>query len=222
MADVPVLLLFAHPYPDRSRANRLLLEAVDSLAQVKVRSLYDLYPTFDIDVQAEQDALRAARIVVWQHPMYWYSVPSLLKHWFDKVLVRGFAYGEGGKALWGKRCFWVVTTGGDDRAFATHGMHRRPFSEFSPVVEQTALFCGMHWEDPPREDLEAAAVTYRDRLLELVARVERGSPTEAPEPANPPPGVAQLEQSGGREAAASALASGEPAASAEALEENAS
>ena len=108
MADVSVLLVFAHPYPDRSRANRLLLEAADGIAHVKVRSLYDLYPTFDIDVRAEQEALRPAQIVVWQHPMYWYSVPSLLKHWFDKVLVRGFAYGQGGNALWGKRCFWVV------------------------------------------------------------------------------------------------------------------
>ena len=182
MPEASVLLIFAHPYPDRSRANRLLLEAVESEARVSVRSLYDLYPTFDIDVRAEQEALRTSKIVVWQHPMYWYSVPGLLKHWFDKVLTRGFAYGDGGNVLWGKRCFWVVTTGGDDRAFGSHGMHGRPFFVFSPVVEQTALFCGMHWEEPlvvhgahrsPPGDLEAAAVTYRERLIELIARVER-------------------------------------------------
>src|SRR5262245_35362019 len=193
MADVPVLVLFAHPYPDRSRANRLLLEAVEGLAGVSVRSLYDSYPNFDIDVRAEQAALRTAKIVVWQHPMYWYSVPSLLKHWFDKVLSRGFAYGKGGDALWGKRCLWVVTTGGDDRAFGIHGMHRRPFTDFSPVVEQTALFCGMHWEEPlivhgahraPREDLEAAAVTYRERLSELVARVAQDGTGAAAGPAD--------------------------------------
>jgi glutathione-regulated potassium-efflux system ancillary protein KefF len=235
MADVPVLLLFAHPYPDRSRANRLLLEAVESLSGVTVRSLYDLYPTFDIDVRAEQDALRGAQIVVWQHPMYWYSVPSLFKHWFDKVLIRGFAYGEGGKALWGKRCLWVVTTGGDDRAIGTHRMHRRPFSEFSPVVEQTALFCGMHWEEPlvvhgahraPREDLEAAAVTFRERLLDLVARVAEGGLVEGPEPAIPLPAVAQTDHGGGGEldeASSSASAEPDPSGEAEheALEENA-
>src|SRR5688572_14060703 len=96
MSDASVLLIYAHPYPDRSIANRKLLEAVDGLQGVAIRSLYDLYPTFDIDVSSEQKALRGAQVVVLQHPMYWYSVPSLLKHWFDKVLARGFAYGQGG------------------------------------------------------------------------------------------------------------------------------
>lgn len=232
MADVPVLLLFAHPYPDRSRANRLLLEAVESVPGVVVRSLYDSYPTFDIDVRAEQAALRAAKIVVWQHPMYWYSVPSLLKHWFDKVLTRGFAYGGGGDALWGKRCFWVVTTGGDERAFDMHGMHRRPFSEFSPVVEQTALFCGMHWEEPlvvhgahrvPREDLEAAALTYRERLSDLIARVEQAALEGSSEPADPVAAAAQSEhfrsEVGASEPAAERGKSGEQP---ESMEESAS
>lgn len=156
-----------------------------------VRSLYDLYPTFDIDVSSEQAALQKAQVIVLQHPMYWYSVPSLLKHWFDKVLARGFAYGQGGKALWGKRCFWVVTTGGDEQAFGSHGMHGRPFREFMPVVEQTALFCGMSWEEPlvvygahrlPAHDLELAARDYRDRLASLVARVERGETSERQRP----------------------------------------
>ncbi len=176
MTDAPVVLIFAHPYPDRSVANRQLLEAVEDLDAVKVRSLYDLYPTFDIDVSAEQALLTQAKVVVFQHPMYWYSVPSLLKHWFDKVLLRGFAYGNGGTALWGKRCLWVVTTGGDEEAFGAQGMHRRPFREFSPVVEQTALFCGMTWEEPlviygahrvPTSELAGAAKGYRERLLEL-------------------------------------------------------
>jgi glutathione-regulated potassium-efflux system ancillary protein KefF len=179
MAEAPVLLLFAHPYPDRSRANRRLLQAVSGLNGVQVRSLYDLYPGFDIDVAAEQAALRQARALVWQHPLYWYSAPSLLKHWFDKVLARGFAYGHGGNALAGKRCLWVVTTGGDEASFSVQGMHRRPFDEFSPVVEQTALFCGMAWEPPlvlhgaHRADdrvLEAAAGEYRERLERLLAQ----------------------------------------------------
>lgn len=181
--DAPVLLVFAHPYPDRSRANRLLLEAVSDLDGVRVRSLYDLYPSFDIDVAEEQAALLRAKVVVWQHPMYWYSVPSLLKHWFDKVLSRGFAYGKGGEALWGKRCLWACTTGGDEQAFGAQGMHGRPFREFMPVVEQTALFCGMSWEEPfvvyaahrvPLEDLHAAAAGYRERLRGLIEKQGSG------------------------------------------------
>jgi glutathione-regulated potassium-efflux system ancillary protein KefF len=201
MTPAPVVLIFAHPYPDRSIANRTLLKAVDHLAGIDVRSLYDLYPTFDIDVSAEQAALSKADVVVLQHPMYWYSVPSLLKHWFDKVLARGFAYGHEGKALWGKRCLWVVTTGGDEQAFGRHGMHRRPFREFAPVVEQTALFCGMIWEEPlvvygahrlQPEELAVAAREYGKRLERLTAHV--GSARGVPLPGERVPELRERDQ----------------------------
>lgn len=179
-----LVLVFAHPYPDRSRANQRLLDAVRDLDGVEVRSLYDSYPDFDIDVPAEQAALEKASIVVWQHPIYWYSVPGLLKHWFDKVLVRGFAYGDGGVALRGKRCQWVATTGGEPSAFSPAGIHGHPFVEFEPVVEQTAVFCGMRWEPPivlhgahqiTDAALDRAAADYRLRLLTLIQDTESAS-----------------------------------------------
>ena len=55
-----ILIVRAHPYPQRSRAGRALLEAVHDLPDLEVRSLYDLYPDFDIDVAAEQAALARA------------------------------------------------------------------------------------------------------------------------------------------------------------------
>ncbi len=178
-----VVLVFAHPYPDRSRANRRLLEAVSGLPDVDVRSLYDLYPGFDIDVPAEQAALERASAVVWQHPTYWYTVPGLLKHWFDKVLLRGWAYGEGGTALIGKRCLWVATTGGNETAYSEEGMHRRAFDAYRPVIEQTAVFCGMRWEDPlivrgvhelRDSELDEWADEYRKRV-EALTQVEKES-----------------------------------------------
>ena len=78
-----IYLVFAHPYPSQSRANRALFDAVRDLPGVEVCSLYDRYPDFDIDVAAEQAALARAQLVLWMHPVYWYSVPALLKHWFD-------------------------------------------------------------------------------------------------------------------------------------------
>jgi glutathione-regulated potassium-efflux system ancillary protein KefF len=78
---------------------------------VEIRSLYHLYPDFNIDIAAEQEALSRAELVVWQHPMQWYSVPPLLKLWIDKVLAHGWAYGHGARALQGKSLLWAVTTG---------------------------------------------------------------------------------------------------------------
>src|SRR5262245_19673988 len=170
-------LFYGPPYPGRSRANRRLLDAVSNLDELDVRSLYDMYPGFDIDVPAEQAALEGAKAVVWQHPTYWYSVPSLLKHWFDKVLLRGWAYGEGGTALRGKRSLWVATTGGDDAAYTEAGMHRRAFDAYRPVIEQTAVFCGMRWEEPlivhgvhqlSDRELDEAGQKYRHRVERLI------------------------------------------------------
>ncbi|MGC4068975.1 MAG: NAD(P)H-dependent oxidoreductase [Polyangiaceae bacterium] len=176
-----MVLIFAHPYRDRSRANARLLEAVRDVAGLDVHSLYDDYPDFDIDVERERAALARAELVIWQHPLYWYSVPSLLKHWFDRVLVRGYAYGDGGTALQGKRCLWVATTGGDDADYTASGIHGHDFDQFVPAVRQTARFCGMHWESPiivrgahaiSASQLDVYASSYRARLIDLGASRE--------------------------------------------------
>jgi glutathione-regulated potassium-efflux system ancillary protein KefF len=181
-----ILVLQAHPYPDRSRANRALGRAIERLPDVEIRSLYDLYPDFSIDVDDEQRALSACSVVVWQHPLYWYTAPALLKLWFEKVLTLGWAYGKGGRALAGKRCLWVTTTGSDEDGYSTAGVHAHPFEAFVPVVRQTAQFCGMIWLDPivvhhahhldPAE-IEAAGARYRARLEALLA--ERSPAPEA-------------------------------------------
>ena len=171
-----ILVVLAHPYPSRSRANSRLVTAVRDLPGVEIRDLYRRYPDFDIDVAAEQEAAAAAHLLVWMHPVYWYTAPALLKHWFDKVLVKGWAYGSGGDALEGKPCLWVPTTGGDEHAYSEAGRHHHPFTSFSPVVEQTARYCGMQWLEPfvvhgahliDDASLDARAEALRARLMEL-------------------------------------------------------
>ena len=178
-----ISVILAHPHLEHSRANRALGRELKGLDGVEVRKLYDLYPDFDIDVEVEQKALLAADVIVWQHPMYWYSAPSLLTHWFEKVLARGWAYGEGGTALHGKRCLWVVTTGGDETAFRPEGMHAFPFAAFVPHVEQTARFCGMKWLEPvvlhgshrvSSEELHEFATHYRKRIQRLMEEPNDG------------------------------------------------
>ena len=168
-----ILVIHAHPYPSRSRAGAVLLAAIRDLPGVELRSLYDLYPDFDIDAAAERLALERARLVVLMHPLFWYTTPALLKHWFDVVLVKGWAYGEGGTALAGKDCLWVTTSGGDEQAFSPEGRHAHPFEAFVPVVEQTMRFCGMRWLEPfavhgahlvPAQALEDAGAKLRARL----------------------------------------------------------
>jgi glutathione-regulated potassium-efflux system ancillary protein KefF len=183
-----ILIVYAHPYPDRSRAGRALLAGVSDMAGVAVRSLYDLYPDFSIDVDAERQALSAADVLVWQCPFYWYGMPSLMHLWIEKVLGNGWAYGPGGTAVRGKTALWVTTTGAPIEGYRPDAMHGHPFEAFVPAISQTAVFCGMKWQAPPlvvhgahrisNDELEAAVGRYR-RLL------ERLSLTDTPQEAAP-------------------------------------
>ncbi|MDO7896068.1 glutathione-regulated potassium-efflux system oxidoreductase KefF [Pseudomonas citrulli] len=141
-----ILIIYAHPYPDKSRVNQEMLKRAARHPDVVIRSLYELYPTFDIDVEAEQRAVEQAQLVVLQHPMYWYSAPPLLKLWIDKVFTQGWAYGKGAVALKGKPLLWAVTTGGAHDHFQ---MGDYPgFSALAQPLHATALYCDMQWLEP--------------------------------------------------------------------------
>ena len=145
-----ILIIYAHPYPHHSHANKRMLEQVRTLDGVEIRSLYHLYPDFNIDVAAEQAALSRADLVILQHPMQWYSTPPLLKLWLDKVLSHGWAYGHGGTALHGKSVMWAVTTGGGESHFEI-GSH-----------PGFAVHCTFICDE---ETLQAKARHYKQRLL---------------------------------------------------------
>ena len=173
MADV--LVLAAHPHLESSRVNRALQHAVAGLAgaRVELRDLYALYPDYLIDVEEEQAALAGARLVVWQHPIHWYSMPPLMKLWIDDVLAFGWAYGPGGRALAGKDLWLVASTGGPEESYHPASYNRYFFDAFLPPYEQTALLCGMRFLPPlvlhgahhvDDAELEAHAALYTGRL----------------------------------------------------------
>ena len=56
-------------------------------------------------------------VIVFQHPLFWYSSPSIIKEWEDLVLEYGFAYGAAGTRLRGKLCLTAITTGGPPEAY---------------------------------------------------------------------------------------------------------
>ena len=148
MADV--LVIAAHPQLEHSRVTRALLNALAQAdpARVQVRSLYALYPDYFIDVAAEQAALRAAKLVVWLHPVQWYSMPSLMKLWLDETLAFGWAYGPDGVALRGKDLWLVASTGGPADSYRPAGYNRYFFDAFLYPYEQTAALVGMRWLPP--------------------------------------------------------------------------
>ena len=143
-----ILILLAHPAPRRSETNVELARAANALPHVTLVDLYGRYPTFDIDVDREQTQLLAHDIIIFQHPLYWYSTPALLKEWQDHVLEYGFAYGSGGTALQGKVFFCALTGGGPESAYSGEGDSRFNIRQLLAPLEQTARLCGMRYLPP--------------------------------------------------------------------------
>lgn len=143
-----VVIYFAHLSLQQSFINQAMIKAISDIPEVNFRDLHNLYPDFFIDVAAEQNVLRNADLIVFQHPIYWYSTPAILKHLLDTVFVRGFAYGSGGIALQNKDLLLAVSTGAPKEEYRTEGIHHYPFNELIHPLEQTARICGMKFLAP--------------------------------------------------------------------------
>lgn len=186
-----IYLIAAHPAWRESRVNRRLLQAAQALAgelPLDIQDLYGSYPDYHIDVAAEQARVDRARLLVLLHPVQWYSMPALLKLWFDEVLTYGWAYGAAsaeagsheqapagtpGTALRGKDCWLVATTGGPAESYRSDSYNRHPFEDFLPPYRQTAELCGMRFVPPlvlhgahgaSREEVEAHTQRFSTQL----------------------------------------------------------
>ncbi|PCE33757.1 NAD(P)H-dependent oxidoreductase [Burkholderia ubonensis] len=87
------------------------------------------------DIAREQAKLKWADAVILQFPMWWFSMPAILKGWVERVYAYGFAYGVGEHSdtrwgvrygegsLAGKRAMLVVTTGGWESHYSPRGIN---------------------------------------------------------------------------------------------------
>ncbi len=142
------LVIFVHSdVNNTSIANRHIINRLKTADGVEIRDLYQLYPDFSINVEAEQQAILNADVVLFQYPFHWYNVPGMLKEWIDRVFVRGFAYGSGRK-LEGKTLLVSTTIGGPEESYQTGGTNTFTVQEFLKPFEQMAKFTGMIFNTP--------------------------------------------------------------------------
>ncbi|MET9402703.1 NAD(P)H-dependent oxidoreductase [Kitasatospora sp. NPDC002965] len=106
------------------------------------------------DIAAEQEKLRRADAVVLQFPLWWFSVPAILKGWIDRVFTFEFAHGpavpppysEG--ALGGRRGLLAVTAGARESAFSDRGAHGALADLLFPVQHGVLWFTGIAALEP--------------------------------------------------------------------------
>lgn len=109
--------------------------------------------TLSEDIRAEHTKLARADAVVFQFPLWWLGPPAILKGWFDRVLVQGFAfgvtgadgrtrrYGDGG--LVGKRALVITSVGARPSSFGPRGIHGDIDQVLFPLLHGTLFYTGM-------------------------------------------------------------------------------
>ncbi|MFI0258919.1 NAD(P)H-dependent oxidoreductase [Streptomyces sp. NPDC017056] len=139
------------------------------------------------DIRAEQEKVTWADALVVQFPLWWYGMPAILKGWFDRVFVKGFAYGiddpatgrtlrYGDGPLAGKRAMTVVTAGARPASIGPRGVNGDLDDLLFPLHHGTYWYTGMSALPPflvpsadrmTPEGFETTADALRTRLLAI-------------------------------------------------------
>lgn len=175
-AQMSVLLIVAHPNLEESKFNKRLLQEAEKLGGITIHDLYASSPDGNIDVAAEQARLLDHDTIIFQHPMYWYSVPTLVKKWQEDVLISGWAYGTE-KKLKGKKIHHVFTTGGAKDSYQAGGHSQFTYDEYLRPLQGLIHWIGAEFipyfivDNTHRmtdDELENQADGYRLHLQQLV------------------------------------------------------
>ena len=108
---------------------------------------------FSPDIVEQMQRLQEAELVIFYTPIWWFSVPAIMKGWFDRVLTMGFAW-DAGKIyedglLRGKRALLVGVAGGPEEYYQPLGRHKATLRQvMHPIFHGTFAFCGMDVLDP--------------------------------------------------------------------------
>lgn len=143
------LMILAHPNLKDSVANKhISTEIAAQFNHFEISDIFNQYPDFKIDVEAEQAKLLAADTIIFQFPFFWYNMPAILKQWFDEVFSFNFAYGSKGDKLRGKNFLLSITVGGPEEAYTPIGYNHFAIEELIRPLQQTAYLSQMNYLKP--------------------------------------------------------------------------
>ena len=102
--------------------------------------------TFSPDIASEVEKLMRCDLLILQFPLWWFSVPAILKGWFDRILVNGLAYGAGRRydtgGLKGRRAMVAITTAAYETMCSPGGLVGELDVVLWPIQNGTLAYTG--------------------------------------------------------------------------------
>jgi len=120
--------------------------------------------TFSSDIKEEMKKIEWADLIIFQFPIWYETMPALLKAWFERILAHGFAHNMlEGKIneqgfLKGKKAMLSFTSGGDKESFYKE-IEGGDGTNLLPPISKALRFTGL-------EMMEAFAVFNSMQLSE--------------------------------------------------------
>jgi len=105
--------------------------------------------TFSDEIRSEMEKVEWADLVIFNFPLWWFSVPAILKGWVDRVFAMGFAYGAGkgvydkGVFRGRKKGFCCLTTGGPEVSYKEDGINGDIYKILYHINHGMLYFVGM-------------------------------------------------------------------------------
>lgn len=135
------------------------------------------------DIVAEVEKVQWADLIIFSFPVYWYSMPAILKGWVDRVFISGVCYGgtriydRGG--LKGKRAMLATSVGGQTHMFGPGAIHGELETLLKPILQGVLGYVGLtvlppfvahhvpYLKQPEREAIMQAWQAHLDQIDSL-------------------------------------------------------
>ena len=103
---------------------------------------------FNDNLKDEMEKLEWCDILIFNFPLWWFSLPAILKGWVDRVFAMGFVYGAGkgtyeNGVFKNKTAFVTMTTGGPEQSYAIDGKNGDIDTILFPIHHGMFYFTGM-------------------------------------------------------------------------------
>ena len=146
--EVAVSDLYAMKFnPVASAADFSVRRFPDTLYYDREQKYARQHDAFAADIQGEIGRLEWCDMLILQFPLWWFSVPAIMKGWIDRVFANGVAYGGGEKldrgGLRGRTGMLALTTNCYPSMAATDGLLGDMAVNLWPLQHGTLAFCGL-------------------------------------------------------------------------------
>jgi NAD(P)H dehydrogenase (quinone) len=145
---------------------------------------------FALELEIEIKKLESCDLLIFTFPLWWFSMPAILKGWVDRAFPMGRIYGEeklyeNGLGKTQKRALIIMTVGGPPETYSGYNINPSLENVLAPIQHGVFWFNGFLPLDPfivwrPARISEEERKTYLSQLDERLRHLDQETPLRLP------------------------------------------